>query len=246
MIQKVIRFFQNVMSRPDSLQSASDSASEPFEDRRHHARHPSTATSLIVQTRGGEQRELNARARDVSRGGISLVLQTALAPGDMISVRIPSSLDSTTTAEVLACVVHVRQLSEDEWAVGCEFSDALGAEELLALGVQGNRHRTEKDQRDALRFVCNLNASYEVANQSPSVSQPAHVVNVSIKGIGLLTEQSIQTGTLLNLKLQNPNTKEERATLACVVHVTSQDEKNWRWGCNFLNELSPGDLKALL
>ena len=71
------------------------------------------------------------------------------------------------------------------------------------------------------------------------------MVNISLGGIGLEVEQSIDNGALLNLELKS-TAGQVKTILACVVHVLSHGVKGRVLGCNFIHELSEADLHALV
>src|SRR5438132_1598293 len=74
----------------------------------------------------------------------------------------------------------------------------------------------------------------------------ARVRNVSRGGIGLLVEQAVEIGSLVNLELRKTAGDAARTILACVVHVVAHPDEQWTLGCNFIRELSDADLRALL
>src|SRR5436305_10840951 len=59
-------------------------------ERRVWVRHASGARAVVQATGNGVETLLSARVRNVSRGGISLVLDRPLPPGDLISIELPA------------------------------------------------------------------------------------------------------------------------------------------------------------
>jgi c-di-GMP-binding flagellar brake protein YcgR len=214
------------------------------EDRRIWVRHPSDVQTVVQQAGNGVDTRLSARVRNVSRGGINLVLGKPLKAGDMISIDLPGGTPESASA-VLACVVHVHQEGEEEWALGCTFSEELSDDDLTAFGAKRLKPPAP-DNRSWVRFVCNVQASCQGVEDATRTTWPARVVNISASGIGLLVDRAIETGTLLSLDLRSLSTQSARTILACVVHVTTRPGSERMLGCNFIHELSEADLKALL
>ena len=65
-------------------------------------------------------------------------------------------------------------------------------------------------------------------------------------GVGLLVEQRIEVGSLLNVKMPGPKGRPAYKMLACVVHVANLAEGEWLAGCTFIRELSADELQPLL
>src|SRR5262249_14287661 len=149
------------------------------------------------------------------------------------------------TSTVLACVVHVQQQGPGEWSIGCTFSESLGNPDLETFGARRQKPAEADDNRNWVRFACNVEASYSRIDNSEGERRDARVMNISANGIGLVLDRPVENGTLLNLDLRSPTTHSTRTILACVVHVTSSPGE-WNVGCNFIRELSESDLKALL
>ena len=191
-----------------------------------------------------QQEQLSARIRDISRGGIQLIVNHAFEPGDLLTVEIPRS-DDKAGHSLLACIVRVAPLHKDEWCLGCVFSRELSAEDLADFGATKKKPHSS-DQRQWMRFPCNLQARFSCVGPANPPSISAQVLNISASGIGLLVKEPMVTGTLVNLQLQSGTGKESRFILGCVVHVTTQAEGEWALGCNFIRELSEEDLQALL
>ena len=215
------------------------------EDRRIWVRYPSSAETVVQSVAGnGVDTRLSARVRNVSRGGISLVLNKQLEAGDMISIDLPGGTPQSAST-VLACVVHVRPEGKGEWALGCTFSEELSDADLAAFGARRLKPPAP-DNRSWVRFVCNVKATCQGLADAGQPAWSAQVVNISASGIGLLVERAVETGTMLSLELESPTTHVARTILACVVHVTTHPGNERLLGCNFIRELSEADLKALL
>jgi hypothetical protein len=215
------------------------------EERRVRVRYPSGALTKFQPVNGVEHPPLSARVRNVSRGGINLLVPERLEPGSMLSIDLPSP-DGDTPCTVLACIVHVSAQPDGEWAVGCTFSQELSDAELRVFGGQRRKPSAPDDQRNWVRFPCRVKAACQVVTETPEPPWPAEVLDLSPSGIGLRVERPIETGALLNLDLHDADGRIATSMLACVVHVTGPENGQLSLGCNFIRELSEQELEALL
>jgi c-di-GMP-binding flagellar brake protein YcgR len=191
----------------------------------------------------GSNGRLSARIRNVSRGGINLIVKQPFAPGDMISLDVPGST-SEEADSVLACIVHVHPLPDGLYALGCAFSEMLDEEDLAGF-INRKERPSSAEKRECARHIANVSAAYQLVSDPEKKNWPAQVINLSLGGIGLQVEQAVDTGALLNLNLQNTS-GQARTILACVVHVMSRNGNERVLGCNFIHEMSEADFKALL
>src|SRR5215469_16039595 len=77
----------------------------PDEDRRVWVRFPSGLETTLQPARGPDGPRLGARVRDVSRGGILLVVDRPFEAGELLSVELPAA-EGQPPSTVLACVVR--------------------------------------------------------------------------------------------------------------------------------------------
>jgi hypothetical protein len=218
-------------------------ASRGEEERRGWQRLPSSATTTITPV-GEDVQPRPARVRNVSRGGINLVTSCSFEPGTVLRIELPASGGATTNT-VLVCVVHATPQGDQEWALGCSFAEELSNSDLAAFGASGDP-AAAKENRRWVRFICKVKATYQLANDPAQKTWPAQLLNISAAGVGLLVEQAVEIGTLVNIELRKTAGDETRTILACVVHVVAHPEHEWTLGCNFIRELSDDDLRALL
>lgn len=80
--------------------------------------------------RGGQK--WTARVRDISSGGLCLVLGRRFERGAGLAIEVPGA-DSDSPSTLLARVVHVRAQGGGLWALGCAFVSPLSDEELEDL-----------------------------------------------------------------------------------------------------------------
>ncbi len=212
-------------------------------ERRVWVRHPSTAEAVVQPVNGAVSRQ-SARVRNVSRGGINLVVTEPLEPGDLIGVELPGGGTQSVTT-VLACVVHVRGEGPGEWGIGCSFAEELSGDVLSAFGARREKPARPEDNRGWVRFACGVRAVCRRVGPGGEEPWPARVTDISPGGIGLLVDQAVETGALLQVYLEGPK-HAGRTILACVVHVVAKPGSERALGCNFIRELSEADLAALL
>ncbi len=102
-------------------------------ERRVWIRHPGTpeAPSYCVS----EQEDIiswKARIRDLSRGGVSLMLRSSFEPDSVIDIMFPSTA-SNPSGKISARVVRSEPQDDVNWVVGCAFLTMLSDSELKEL-----------------------------------------------------------------------------------------------------------------
>jgi hypothetical protein len=103
------------------------------------------------------------------------------------------------------------------------------------------------ERRTAPRYRCTLEGYYRpLDDESSGLWWLATVVDISVKGVGLILTRKLKPDTLLSIELENTTTHFRRTLLARVVHATAQPDNGWRVGCAFAKPLSEDDLQALL
>ena len=74
----------------------------------------------------------SAVVRDMSTGGLVLVVNRRFEPGTLLLVDVQDA-EQTTNRSLLVRVVHVEREQEQFWFLGCSFPTALSESELLSL-----------------------------------------------------------------------------------------------------------------
>jgi hypothetical protein len=82
-----------------------------------------------VAARGKSGLEWQARVKDVSRGGLGLLLDRRFEKGTVLTVEL--ALDPHGSCMVLARVVHAMRLPDGDWLVGCELVNRQAGEEVV-------------------------------------------------------------------------------------------------------------------
>lgn len=223
--------------------TAAESAAET--ERRMRERYPSNLEIIYRPAGDGVEIRFTGRVRNISLGGINVVVNRRFEPGELLSVELPG-VEGRPMNTVLACVIHVTPQPDGEWALGCNFARELTDEDLAVFGARRQRPDTTDDQRTWQRFNCNVHATCRpVVPQGEAPSWPAKVLNISANGIGLLSSVAVPTGSLLSLDLHGSQGNPPLTVLACVVHSTGRVGE-WALGCNFIRELQEDELRALV
>jgi hypothetical protein len=213
------------------------------EDRRMRTRYPVNVEVPCRPVSALPGSEMLAQVRNISLGGVNLIVNRHFKPGDLLNVELPGA-EGRPPNQVLACVVHVTPRSAGEWSLGCNFSRELSDEDLRAFGARRQRPAVD-DQRNWERFPCHVRAQWQPVAVGDQPRCDAKVLNISASGIGLLVGLAVTTGTLLSLELLGSSGGQPYKVLACVVHTTARDDQ-WALGCNFIRELTEQELKALV
>jgi PilZ domain-containing protein len=213
-------------------------------ERRVWVRYPCDLEATCQAANPPDSMRLSARVRDISRGGIQLVLNCLVDTGSLLSIELPGG-SAEATSTVLAYVVRVNAADDGEWQVGCTFATQLEDADLEPLGAKRQKP-TARDQRAYVRFPCSVQASYQLVKAPDPDPRPIRVVNISATGIGLQTDHPIDLGRLLSLELRGVSGSFVLSILACVVRLDAQAGGQWFQGCNLIRELTEPELKALL
>lgn len=221
-----------------------DSRYDGRTDRRNYPRMvvDREATCRIATT--GESESFMVRVRNISKGGINILCDRRLRPGTLLHIALPLHEDGTASA-VLACVMHTKEEGAQSWSMGCSFSAELDDCDLAELG--GKREfAPPSDPRTYARFSIHGYATYQRMRDEKGTVRKAEITNVSASGVGLLVDESLQPGTVLNLGLQRKDGGPRYAILGCVVYVGERNEGGYVVGCNFIHEITERDMAKLL
>jgi c-di-GMP-binding flagellar brake protein YcgR len=240
MFEGTVAWWRRMMKHQPA--AASTGAVTTSVERRIWVRHPcNLQTKYAPET---DELPLSARILDISRGGARLVVNRSHEPGSLISLELPGP-DGKTKCAALACIVHERQIGDEEWELGCSFSRELDEEQLRVFGL-GSATPPTDDKRNWPRFTANLTATVQLTNSYNASRWPAQVLDLSPGGIALAVDHEICNGALLTMDLGSANGHMVETILICVVHITTHEDGTRRLGCNFISELDENDLRQLL
>src|SRR5437660_7179527 len=170
------------------------------DERRVWIRYPSKAEATCQPAHPSDGDPLVARVRNISRGGINLVVKRWFEPGMLLSVQLPGETDQNG-ATILAYIVRATAKAGGEWVLGCTFATELSDADLKSLGVSRSRPDAP-DQRSWERFPCEMRVTYQVVKTDSPSPKDASVFDISPMGIGIVIPEEIELGTLLNLELR--------------------------------------------
>jgi hypothetical protein len=102
--------------------------------------------------------------------------------------------------------------------------------------------RMPNDERRAVvRYRAALAVPFQAVGKPPL--KEARVRDLSIFGIGLRTDESVELSALLEIELRSPRQSTVRTVFARVVHVEPITAGGWLVGCAFVEELSENDMR---
>ncbi|MFO0865297.1 MAG: PilZ domain-containing protein [Gemmataceae bacterium] len=217
-------------------------SAEAQDDRRLWVRYPADLTTK-VRSQEDHSKVATARIRDISRGGANLLLDRSFNEGEMICVGLPDVEGGVL--EVLGCVVRCGEESPGNFSLGCVFSREMADEDLLRFGARRVRTAPE-DNRTWLRFDCDLQGKFHKVGDPNTKTYVARIINLSANGVGLLVDDRIEPGSLLNVELLARDGHTVKSILACAVHVADKGQGAYGVGCNFIRELPEADIKQLV
>lgn len=105
-------------------------------DRRAWVRRHSTPETPFFAVTGEEEIiAWRARVRDVSNGGISLVVNNSFPEGALIEIELPNP-DADVSRIMLARVVRAETTEGIQWVLGCAFLEPLSDEEVHSILIE--------------------------------------------------------------------------------------------------------------
>ena len=214
------------------------------EERRFWVRYPADLETSVQLADFPSEERAHARIRDISCGGINLVVDQRFQAGELLSLELPSLDNPERVFTMLACVVRSTPEPGGRHSLGCVFSRELTDDDLFSFDARRVRHAPE-DQRSWMRFPCQLRATFNKIGEPETLMRDARVCNISASGVGLEVKEAIDVGALLNVHVAG-KPGHERTLLACVVHVVKQGDADWQLGCNFIRELSESDFQSMM
>jgi len=126
-------WFPVEMLKARIVERRGDPAAPPKVERRASFRYPCDLEAIMqpVALRGKDCPWLG-RIRDISTGGIGIILAYRYEPGSFLSVEIQNRSKSFAHTFVVR-VIHTTQLRFGGWQVGCAFNNKISEDELKAL-----------------------------------------------------------------------------------------------------------------
>jgi c-di-GMP-binding flagellar brake protein YcgR len=244
MFERTFSFWRHLLGRGQAPAPIDGGGAAVEEDRRLWVRYQADLETRVQLAQGRDEDRVSARVRDVSIGGANLVTDQVFQPGQILSLELPAAADDDLQI-VLACVVRVAKQGDGQWSLGCVFARELSSEDLERFGA-GKTKPAGDDQRTWVRYDIAVTASYQRIGDADGETYTAQVLNLSASGVGLLLNDPIEPGCLINLTLHGKHGAPVRTILACIVHSTLRAGGELAVGCNFIRELGEDELQALL
>jgi hypothetical protein len=183
----------------------------------------------------GEGLKWVARVRDVSSGGLCLVLGRRFEPGAGLAIDLPLK-DGAAPSTVLARVVYARREPDGLWALHCKFLSPLAEEEMQTLlhappGTELPRPVPEKRHGAVISAV-----------HFRGVRPEGGVVAFVVRRLGVPGEWQPTVGRTIALRLGGPNTKGVEVRVR--VDACRSTDGRWFVDCTFVGPV-PADLLRL-
>jgi hypothetical protein len=184
-----------------------------------------------------------ARLRDISAGGVGLVLGRRFEAGTLLAVDLANTA-SGSPRTLLSRVMHVTAQPEGEWLLGLALLREMGEDELRSWGADLARSEPP-DARAWVRFPCEIPGLCTDAGADAAEPWQAKVVNISAGGFGLIAAEAVKEGTHLHVNLPGADGHDAERLLVRVVHVQEQPDGLWCLGCELTQRLSDEDQTVL-
>src|SRR4051794_21526805 len=153
MLTQTFSFWRRVVGKPAT-------ATVEQEDRRIWVRYPADLKIRVQPADHPGEERVPSRVRNISRGGINLLLDQSYRVGQMLDLEVPTVENPDRILYLLACVVRTAVEPSGLYSVGCVFSRELSEEDLYQFGARRVRHAPE-DQRTWMRFPCEQHATFD-------------------------------------------------------------------------------------
>lgn len=183
-----------------------------------------------------------ARLRDISAGGVGLVVERRFEPGTMLAVDLVNTA-SGSPRTLLSRVRHVTAQPGGEWLLGVALLREMNEDELRTWGAEPARPKGP-DARAWVRFPCDIPGLCIDAGAAAVEPWQATVVNISAGGFGLVTPRAVKEGNHLRVDLPASDGQAEQQLLVRVVHLRKQDDGSWLLGCELTDGLTEEDTTA--
>jgi hypothetical protein len=107
------------------------------------------------------------------------------------------------------------------------------------------RHVWIKRRAEA-RYHCGPATAGRVVKEGDGQSKRVWILNLSVRGVGLLLDEALQADTPIAVHIKSPTKGTWFELPARVVHATAQASGEWLIGCEFAEKLDQERLEALL
>jgi len=209
---------------------------------------------------GCEEARWSATARDISQGGVRLLLSRRYEPGSGLAIELPAK-GGQELCTFLAKVIHVRAEPEGSWTHGCQFVSPLSQDELQRLlGTDLSDGFFPEDQPQAMPGP---NVPFAVGTGVPSAAAkvPGHKTAVAQVRFQLVAFQGTLVDCLIKrlsvppswplaagktVTIRGGAADETPWSLRVQVSQCSQQGERWTLRCRLLHPPAPADLLRAL
>ena len=176
------------------------------------------ASCQPVAARSDNDLHWPATIRDISTGGVGLVLKRRFEPGAGLAIELPAAGDCSEQT-LLARVRHATRLPDGRWLLGCAFISELSDDEVQALlrlstGPQPTAQKGG-DSRPAVTAVSDVTFR--------GLGEDGRPVAILVKRLQPNPSWPLAAGTTLALRVGGANAAQVRL----VVQETSQASGGW-------------------
>lgn len=118
--------------QPSTAITASAAPEAPTRERRASVRFESNAKGTCQTVSVHRESAWEATVRNISCGGIGLILGRRFEPGALLSIELTESIEGRQRL-LLARVAHATPQPEGKWLIGCTLVNPLDVDEIQAL-----------------------------------------------------------------------------------------------------------------
>jgi hypothetical protein len=211
----------------------------PREERRAWLRYPSPQETSSEST--GDALGCPATVKNISLGGMSLLVNQHIESGTLLKVEVQSPLENTPN---LLCVrvIHVAVQSDGHWSLGCAFARELNDRTLNNLPTANIRVLPARPSSWLRRLLGRSTLQVPVADLEPC---SAKILNVSTVGAGLMVPRCFDRGTPLCVELPLSGSDTPTPVKGQVVYSCAYPSGEWVIGCAFDRPLTSQEVQAL-
>jgi hypothetical protein len=191
-----------------------------------------------------------ATVRDISAGGVSLVVPRRFEPGAGLVIEIPAG-DSTPADSLLARVVNATRLPQGQWLLGCSFPSELSDDELRRLLRLAESAKARQERGDvpaapaphAGRPGVDASKGFLVPGVTLETTTAGGVVlRIRVRAFRLTGAWPLAAGTTLQICLGR--TGPQRTVTKLVVRSCQQHDAEWTIRYTFAETPSADVLRA--
>jgi hypothetical protein len=100
------------------------------------------------------------------------------------------------------------------------------------------------NRRGAIRFPCNFKVTFRPIALLEPAPVPARVLDLSSRGIGLISGVPFSSGTFVVISLPSANGGLAAKKPARIVRLAPAEGNRWLLGCVFMHEMADDEIKT--